>query len=146
MMYLSRAVLAASLVLGTYSAVAQNPTPVPMPTVPGPPAASRVQAYTYVEQMPAFPGGKEALLATIQQNLRYPAMAPQRGLEGRAFVQYIVLPDGSLTQIEVIKGLGAGYDEEAIRVMESLPRFSPGRQNGRAVAVIQTIPIIFKKP
>ena len=99
--------------------------------------------YTYVEQMPVFPGGQEALLAYIGKNIKYPPMALRNQVEGRVFIKFVVGPDGSVTNAEVQKGIGAGCDEESLRVIRTLPRFTPGKQNGRAVPVYFTVPVTF---
>ncbi|WP_088845419.1 energy transducer TonB [Hymenobacter gelipurpurascens] len=99
--------------------------------------------YTYVEQMPVFPGGQEALLAYIGKNIKYPAMALRNQVEGRVFIKFVVGADGSVTNAEVQKGIGAGCDEESLRVIKNLPKFTPGKQNGRAVPVYFTVPVTF---
>ncbi|MCA8832185.1 energy transducer TonB [Hymenobacter pini] len=99
--------------------------------------------YTYVEQMPVFPGGQEALLKYIAEHIKYPAMALRNQVEGRVFIKFVVGPDGSVTNAEVQKGIGAGCDEESLRVIKNLPRFTPGKQNGRAVSVYYTVPVTF---
>ena len=99
--------------------------------------------YTYVEQMPVFPGGQEALLQYIAKNIKYPAMALRNQVEGRVFIKFVVGPDGAVTNVEVQKGIGAGCDEESMRVIKNLPRFTPGKQNGRAVSVYYTVPVTF---
>ncbi|GGG46427.1 TonB family protein [Hymenobacter sp. 5516J-16] len=99
--------------------------------------------YTYVEQMPVFPGGQEALLQYIAKNIKYPAMALRNQVEGRVFIKFVVGPDGAVTNAEVQKGIGAGCDEESLRVIKNLPRFTPGKQNGRAVSVYYTVPVTF---
>jgi len=99
--------------------------------------------YTYVEQMPVFPGGVEALLAYIGKNIKYPAMALRNQVEGKVFIKFVVGADGSVTGAEVQKGIGAGCDEESLRVIKNLPRFTPGRQNGRPVPVYYTVPVTF---
>ncbi|MDU0370767.1 TonB family protein [Hymenobacter endophyticus] len=99
--------------------------------------------YTYVEQMPVFPGGQEYLVKYVQASLRYPAAAVANKVEGRVFVRFVVQPTGQVDNVEVIKGLSAGCDEEAARVIKALPPFEPGKQNGRLVAVSYTLPVTF---
>jgi protein TonB len=101
------------------------------------------KVYTYVEQMPVFPGGQEALLQYIGKNIKYPAMALRNQIEGKVFVAFTVNPDGQVQDVKVTKPLGGGCDEEAVRVIKTLPRFSPGKQNGRAVSVSFTVPVTF---
>ncbi|MBO2010438.1 energy transducer TonB [Siccationidurans soli] len=102
--------------------------------------------YFYVEQMPQLPGGggQAAIVAAIQKAARYPGEALRNQVEGKVFVSFVVNPLGEVTDVKVIKGLGAGLDEETIRAVKTLPRFIPGKQNGRAVSVAYTVPISFK--
>ncbi|RYU83857.1 energy transducer TonB [Hymenobacter persicinus] len=101
------------------------------------------KVYTYVEQMPVFPGGQEALLKYIAQNIKYPALALRNQVEGKVFIAFVVGPDGQVSDVKVQKGIGAGCDEEASRVIKNLPKFAPGKQNGRAVSVSYTVPVTF---
>ena len=89
-------------------------------------------------------GGYEAFYTYVAKNVKYPAQAQRMGLEGRVFVQFVVDQSGKLTSIEVMRGIGAGCDEEAIRVLENAPRWEPGKQRGRAVKVRMVLPITFK--
>jgi protein TonB len=102
--------------------------------------------YLYVEQMPQLPGGggQAAIVAAIQKAARYPGEALRNQVEGKVFVSFVVNSLGEVTDVKVIKGLGAGLDEETIRAVKTLPRFIPGKQNGRAVSVAYTVPISFK--
>jgi len=101
------------------------------------------KVYTYVEQMPVFPGGQSGLVNYIQASLRYPAEAAQKQVEGKVFVKFTVEPSGKAINPEIIKGLGAGCDEEVLRVIRVLPPFEPGKQNGRTVSVSYTVPVTF---
>ncbi|RSK42754.1 TonB family protein [Hymenobacter perfusus] len=101
------------------------------------------KVYTYVEQMPVFPGGQSGLINYIQASLRYPAEAAQKQVEGKVFVKFTVEPSGKAINPEIIKGLGAGCDEEVLRVIRVLPPFEPGKQNGRTVSVSYTVPVTF---
>jgi protein TonB len=102
--------------------------------------------YLSVEQMPELPGGggTAAIVAAIQRAAKYPALALRNQVEGRIFVSFVVNSLGDVSDIKVIKGLGSGLDEETIRAVKALPRFIPGKQNGRAVSVAYTVPISFK--
>ncbi len=102
--------------------------------------------YTYVEQMPQLPGGggTAAIVAAIQKAARYPAPALSNQIEGRIFVSFVVNPQGEVSEVKVVQGLGYGLDEETVRAVKSLPRFIPGKQNGRAVSVAFTVPVSFK--
>lgn len=105
--------------------------------------ASISKTYTFVEQMPVFPGGMDSLRAYIQQRVKYPAQALREQVEGRVFVRFIVDTKGLVREVQVQKGIGAGCDEEAVRVVRSLPRFEPGKQNGQQVPVYYTVPVVF---
>ena len=104
----------------------------------------RPGVYMSVEQMPEFPGGDKELYQFIADNLKYPAEAKEKGIKGRVFVNFIVEPDGSVSDIRVLRGIGGGCDEEAVRIVESMPKFKPGMQNGEAVRVSYTVPVNFK--
>lgn len=104
------------------------------------------EPFLVVESMPEFPGGMEAFYKYISDHIQYPKLAKRLGVEGRITLQSVIDERGKATQIEVIKGIGAGCDEEAKRVLETLPLFKPGKQRGRAVKVKQVIPINFKLP
>ncbi|WP_242582928.1 energy transducer TonB [Hymenobacter telluris] len=101
------------------------------------------KVYQYVEQMPVFPGGPEALLAAIQKGATYPALALRNQIEGKVFISFVVGPDGAVTDVKVQKGIGGGCDESAVASVKKLPKFSPGKQNGRAVSVSYTVPVTF---
>ncbi|WP_256011590.1 energy transducer TonB [Desertivirga xinjiangensis] len=100
--------------------------------------------FEVVEHQPMFPGGLEAFANYLRKNLRYPAAASEIGVTGRVFVNFIVEKDGSLTDIKVVKGIGHGCDEEAVRVLKKSPRWAPGIQNQQRVRVMFTIPIVFQ--
>jgi|SRR6476661_3728957 len=104
------------------------------------------KVYTYVEQMPELPGGggNAAIVAAIQKATRYPPLALRNQVEGRIFVSFTVNAQGDVSDVKVVKGLGSGLDEETIRAVKTLPKFRPGKQNGRAVSVSFTVPITFK--
>ena len=104
----------------------------------------RPGVYIVVEQMPEFPGGDKGFHQFIADNIKYPAEAKEEGLKGRVFVNFIVEPDGSVSDIRVLRGIGGGCDEEAVRVVESMPRFKPGMQDGEAVRVSYTVPVFFR--
>ena len=104
----------------------------------------RPGVYMIVEQMPEFPGGDKSLFQFIADNTKYPADAKEKGIKGRVFVNFIVEPDGSVSDIRVLRGIGGGCDEEAVRIVESMPKFKPGMQNGEAVRVSYTVPVNFR--
>jgi TonB family protein len=102
------------------------------------------QIFTVVEANPEFKGGLDAFYKSIMSEIRYPLQARQAGVEGRVDVQFVVEKDGALSEVKAIKGIGAGCDEEAVRVVKSLPAFQPGTQNGKPVRVRMVVPIAFK--
>jgi periplasmic protein TonB len=99
------------------------------------------EIYTSVEVLPTFNGDYGKFLG---KNLRYPPIARENNIQGRVIVNFVVEKDGSLTDIKVVRGIGGGCDEEAIRVIKSSPKWNPGVQNGRNVRVNYTIPIFFQ--
>ncbi|HZW39593.1 MAG: energy transducer TonB [Syntrophothermus sp.] len=102
------------------------------------------QVFEYVEEMPTYPGGQEALMQYFAANIVYPEIAKKAGVEGKVFVQFVVSKDGSISNATVLKGIGGGCDEEAIRVVRKMPKWIPGKQNGAPVNVNVKIPIFFK--
>ncbi len=102
------------------------------------------EVFTIVEDQPAFPGGNAAFYKFVASNMTYPAQARRMGIEGRVFVQFVVDKDGSVTEVKAVKGIGAGCDREAERVLNSSPKWTPGKQRGRSVKVRMVLPIIFK--
>ncbi len=99
---------------------------------------------TVVEQMPAYPGGMAALMEYFKENMRYPASAKERGLQGRVTVQFVVDKDGSIKEPKVIRSIDQELDEEALRLVKSMSKWEPGRQNGEPVAVKFAVPVLFK--
>jgi|TARA_B100000900_G_scaffold18798_1_gene14735 protein TonB len=102
------------------------------------------EIFTIVEDQPAFPGGNAAFYKFVASNMTYPAQARRMGIEGRVFVQFVVDKDGAVTEVKAVKGIGAGCDREAERVLNSSPKWTPGKQRGRSVKVRMVLPIIFK--
>ncbi len=101
------------------------------------------EIFTVVESMPEFPGGPGKMMEYIARNIKYPAMARESGIQGRVFVNFVVEPDGSVSNVKVLRGIGGGCDEEAVRVVESMPKWTPGRQRGKAVRVSFNLPVRF---
>mgnify|MGYP003289033535 FL=1 len=102
------------------------------------------QVLEVVEQMPTFPGGQKALLQYISDNIKYPSIAQENGIQGRVVVRFVVKKDGSVGEVQVLRGVDATLDKEAVRVVKSIPNFIPGKQNGHAVNVWFTLPVQFK--
>ena len=102
------------------------------------------QIFTIVEDKPEFPGGDAAMYKYLGKSIDYPSQARRMGIEGRVFVQFIVGKDGSIRDVQAIKGIGAGCDEEAVRVIKKMPKWKPGKQRGRPVQVRMVLPVFFK--
>lgn len=105
---------------------------------------SKQKVYDIVDVMPVYPDGEHELMDYIANKVEYPQEAVERGVEGRVFVKFIVEPDGSISNAKIIRGIGYGCDEEAIRVIESLPNWEPGRRRNEVVRVAMTVPVNFK--
>jgi protein TonB len=119
-------------------------------TVPDNPPAPPVleepkeeQPFSYVEQMPSFPDGTEAMYKYIYEKIKYPAIARENGISGQVIVQFVVSKEGEIQKAKVVRGIGGGCNEEALRVVAGMPRWKPGKHNGRAVPVTFTLPIKF---
>jgi len=97
-----------------------------------------------VEAYPEFEGGVEAFNTYIMKEITYPLEARQAGVEGRVDVEFVVDKDGSIAHVEAIRGIGAGCDEEAVRVVKTVPRFKPATQNGKPVRVRMVVPVVFQ--
>ena len=100
--------------------------------------------FQVVEEMPEFPGGMGEAMKFIGKNIKYPVVAQQAKIEGRVIVQFVVERDGSVSSVEIMRGVSPDLDAEAIRVVSMMPKWNPGKQRGRAVAVKYTMPIIFR--
>jgi protein TonB len=100
--------------------------------------------FVVVEQNPAFPGGEKALMDWLHKNLKYPPVAQENGIQGRVLVQFVVNKDGSIVDPKVIRAVDASLDKEAMRVVQAMPKWTPGRQRGKAVRVRFTLPVTFR--
>ena len=109
-----------------------------------PPPDTAKKHYTVVEQMPEFPGGETALLKYIGNHISYPDYESHLGISGKAIVGFVVDEKGRVTDVKILRGVSAGLDREAIRVIRSLPDFKPGMQSGRNVKVSYVVPIKFQ--
>lgn len=107
------------------------------------PVITKPEILIFSEIMPEFPGGLEAMQDYIQKNLSYPKWAIENNIKGKVVLSFVVLPDGSIDFTEIEKGIGFGCDEEALRVLREMPKWSPGIQNGKKVAVKLILPIRF---
>ena len=101
------------------------------------------EIYQIVEEMPSFPGGEQKLLDFLSKNTHYPSEAREQGIHGRVFVGFVVEPDGSISNVKLLRGIGGGCDEEAVRAVQSLPKWNPGKQKGKSVRVSYMLPINF---
>jgi len=101
------------------------------------------EPFDVVEDMPAFPGGMEAMIQFISNNIQYPADAQKQKVDGRVLVNFVVEKDGSITEVKVIKPTFPSLDAEAVRVVKAMPKWKPGYQKGQAVRVQFTMPINF---
>lgn len=99
--------------------------------------------FTVVEEMPGFPGGDEARLKFLQDNIQYPQVAKESGISGTVYVSFVVDSKGRVTDVKVLRGIGGGCDEEAVRVIKIMPHWNPGKQAGKPVRVQFTMPIRF---
>lgn len=102
------------------------------------------QEMTIIEEQPEFPGGMSKFYKEVNKLLRYPPAARRMGIEGRVYVEFIILETGKIVEPRAVKGIGAGCDEEAVRIMESMPNFKPGMLEGKPVKVKMVLPIYFK--
>ncbi|ASZ11037.1 energy transducer TonB [Chitinophaga pendula] len=114
-------------------------------SVPTPAKEENDHPFTFVEQMPAFPGGEEALMKYLLNNTTYPHIAMENGIEGTVYVGFVVDREGNVIDVRLAgQKKGGGLDEEAVRVIQKMPKWKPGKQNGRAVAVVYSLPVKFK--
>lgn len=97
-----------------------------------------------VENRPEFTGGKKKFSKYLHKNLKYPKKAKRQGIEGKVFVEFMVNIDGSITDVKVLKGIGSGCDEEAVKVIKNSPKWIAGTKRGKAVKMKVTIPIVFE--
>ena len=111
---------------------------------PEPPKEEETKVFDVVEQMPSFPGGPSALMQYLSSNIKYPVVAEENGVQGRVVCTFVVERDGSITDVRVIKSVDPSLDKEAVRVVKSMPKWIPGKQNGSAVRVKYTVPVTFR--
>lgn len=113
---------------------------------PEPPkhVVEETKIFTVVEQMPMYPGGDAALMGYLRDNIKYPTVAAENGVQGRVIVGFVVERDGSITDVNILRGVDPSLDREAMRVVKSMPRWNPGKQNGSAVRVKYQVPVSFR--
>ena len=102
------------------------------------------EVFTIVEEMPSYPGGDAKMYEYLGKNIKYPQIARESSIQGRVFVNFVVEPDGSVSNVKVLRGIGGGCDEEAMRVVKTMPKWKPGKQRGKAVRVSYMLPVNFK--
>ena len=108
------------------------------------PKEVKEEVFRSVEQMPQFPGGEAALMKYLQSHINYPPMAAENNVQGRVVVQFVVDKTGRVGEVKIVRSVDKDLDKEAARVCASLPKFTPGRQNGQPVSVWYTLPVSFK--
>lgn len=101
------------------------------------------EVFLIVEEMPSFPGGNEKIAEYLSKNIKYPVIAQENGIQGRVFVNFIINQKGEVTNVKVARPFDPNLDKEAVRVVENMPKWNPGKQRGKAVKVSYNLPINF---
>jgi protein TonB len=124
----------------------QRQTEVYIPPPPPKPKQEEVteEIFVVVEEQPEFPGGNAAMMKFLSDNIRYPVIAQENGIQGRVICNFVVERDGSITDVQVVRGQDPSLDREAIRVIQQMPKWKPGKQRGSAVRVRFTLPVVFR--
>lgn len=117
--------------------------------VPPPPPKPKQEEVTeeifvVVENQPEFPGGNAVMMKFLSDNIKYPVIAQENGIQGRVICNFVVERDGSITDVQVVRGVDPSLDREAVRVIQQMPRWTPGKQRGQAVRVRFTLPVVFR--
>ena len=102
------------------------------------------EVFTIVEEMPSYPGGEAERNKFLADNIVYPQQATENGIQGTVYVSFVVDSKGNVTDVKILRGIGGGCDEEALRVVKMMPKWHPGKQNGKQVRVLFNMPIYFK--
>ena len=117
-------------------------------TPPPPPKPVEEEAtdeiFVVVEQQPEFPGGTTALMKFLGDNIKYPVIAQENGIQGRVIANFVVERDGSISDVQIIRGQDPSLDKEAVRVIKTMPKWKPGQQRGKPVRVRFTLPVVFR--
>ena len=111
---------------------------------PEPPKEEESKVFDVVEEQPSFPGGQGALMQWLSDNIKYPVIAAENGIQGRVIVQFVVSKTGSISNVNVVRGVDPSLDKEAVRVVKAMPNWTPGKQNGTTVNVRYTLHVTFK--
>lgn len=106
--------------------------------------AEELEIFQVVEAMPEFPGGESARIEFLRSNIKYPQIAKESGIQGKVYVTFVVERDGSVTDVQILRGIGGGCDEEAVRVVKIMPKWNPGKQRNKPVRVQFNMPIVFQ--
>lgn len=102
------------------------------------------KVFDVVEEQPSFPGGQGALMAWLKDNIKYPVVAAENGIQGKVIVQFVVGKNGSISNVKVLRSVDPSLDKEAVRVVSNMPNWTPGKQNGASVNVRFTLPVTFR--
>ena len=137
--------LASQIAIGVGSTVSAYPAPKNIDDAVSVDSEDEETVYVVVETMPEFPGGQQAMMRFIGENIQYPVIAQENGIQGRVICQFVIEKDGKVTDIQVIRSSGHAFlDKEAIRVINSMPKWKPGKERGKPVRVKYTIPVNFR--
>ena len=133
----------------TDQAITGPTAPVSGPVMAGPPAPVQEESdegeiFEVVEQNPQFPGGDAELMKWLTKNLKYPSVAQENGIQGRVLVSFVLNKDGSIVDPKIVRSVDPSLDKEAIRVVSSMPKWTPGRQRGKTVRVKYSLPVTFR--
>jgi protein TonB len=115
-----------------------------IPIVPEPDKEETEAIYTFLQESASPKGGMQSFYSYVSEKIKFPTQAVRMGIEGKVFVEFVVNKDGTLTDVKAVKGIGAGCDEEAVRVVKSAPAWNPGKQRGKPVRQRHTVPISFR--
>ena len=143
-LFLSFLFLCGGVAMAQNNDVVVPPAPSDEPQVD---VGSQVQSapvYQFVEQMPQFPGGDQAMMEYLKKNLRYPIVARENEVQGRVIVRFVVNEDGKVSDVVIMRDIGSGCGQEAVRVVKMMPKWLPGKQNGKPVKTYFTLPVTFR--
>ncbi len=126
------------------SKAAQVQTYVPQAAVQQEEEEASQEIFSIVEDMPLFPGGDVEMMKFLNSNMKYPVIAQENGVQGRVIVQFVENRDGSVVEATVVRSIDPSLDKEALRVVNSMPKWTPGKQRGKPVRVKYTVPVTFK--
>ena len=114
------------------------------PVVSEAPVVEQPKIFTFVEQNPQYPGGDGELMKFLQKNIQYPQMERDNDIQGKVLLRFVVMEDGSVNDVQVVRAVSPGLDKEAVRVVKMLPKFTPGKQQGKPVRVYFNLPVVFR--